>query len=180
MARKSNTKEIKNKHSSRPVGGVETGSQGGEDSHCRGGTETGGVWDEWDRQSDHRQTLQPHIRAQINRTNGGEWSRPHNTRKPLIENARGGWGSSRRDSQPHRRGCWTDPQGPMACTSPPTREPALERPSLIVGGGVKDWNPVEWSGCHCSLSAPPPCTASQYSDQPLPCPREHLRLCPFK
>ena len=46
MARKSNTKEIKNKHSSRPVGGVEMGSRGGEDSSCHGGTETGRVWDE--------------------------------------------------------------------------------------------------------------------------------------
>ena len=36
-ARKSNTKEIKNKHSSRRVGGAETGSRGGEDSRCRGG-----------------------------------------------------------------------------------------------------------------------------------------------
>ena len=50
-ARKSNTKEIKNKHSSRPAGGAETNSCG------RGGTETGGVWDGvWDqrgRQSEH-------------------------------------------------------------------------------------------------------------------------------
>ena len=45
-ARKSDTKEIKNKHSSRWVGGAEMGSQGGEDSCCGGGTETGGVWDE--------------------------------------------------------------------------------------------------------------------------------------
>ena len=52
-ARKSDAKEIKNKHSSRPVGGAETGSRGGEDSSCRGGTKTGGVWDEWGRQSDH-------------------------------------------------------------------------------------------------------------------------------
>ena len=52
-ARKSNTKEIQNKHSSRPVGGTETGSQGGEDLHCRGGTQTGGVWDQQGRQSDH-------------------------------------------------------------------------------------------------------------------------------
>ena len=47
-ARKSDTKEIKTKHSSRPAGGAggaETGSQGREDSRCRGGTETGGVWD---------------------------------------------------------------------------------------------------------------------------------------
>ena len=29
------------------------GSQGGEDSRCHGGTETSGVWDELDRQSDH-------------------------------------------------------------------------------------------------------------------------------
>ena len=53
MARKSDIKEIKNKHSSRPVGGAETGSPGEEDSGCCGGTETGGVWDEQGRQSDH-------------------------------------------------------------------------------------------------------------------------------
>ena len=53
MARKSDTKEIKNKHSSRPVGGAEMGSRGGEDSHGSGGTETGRVWDERGRQSDH-------------------------------------------------------------------------------------------------------------------------------
>ena len=52
MARKSDTKEIKNKHSSRPVGGAEMGSRGGEDSCCHGGTQTGGVWDERGRQSD--------------------------------------------------------------------------------------------------------------------------------
>ena len=52
-ARTSDTKEIKNKHSSRSVGGTETGSWGGEDSRCLGGTETGGVWDKRDRQSDH-------------------------------------------------------------------------------------------------------------------------------
>ena len=36
-ARKSHTKEIKNKHSSRPVGGAEMGSQGGEDTRQGGG-----------------------------------------------------------------------------------------------------------------------------------------------
>ena len=82
------------------------GSQGGEDSRCRGGTNTGGVWDKLGRQSDHWQTLWPHIctdkqragltvvenragrvvgstwgphiHAQIYRTNGGEQSRPCN------------------------------------------------------------------------------------------------------
>ena len=53
MTRKSDTKEIKNKHSSRPVGGAETGNRGREDSRCRGGTETGRVWDKQGRQSDH-------------------------------------------------------------------------------------------------------------------------------
>ena len=44
-ARKSYTKEIKNTHSSRLVGGAETGSRDGEDSSGRGGTKTGGVCD---------------------------------------------------------------------------------------------------------------------------------------
>ena len=52
-ARKSDTKEIKNKHSSRPVGGAEMGSLGREDSRGCGRTETGGVWDERGRQSEH-------------------------------------------------------------------------------------------------------------------------------
>ena len=56
----------------------------------------------------------------------------------LIENARGGWGGSRRDSQPHRRGHWRDPQGPRAYTSPPTRESAPEGPNLIVSSGGSD------------------------------------------
>ena len=54
------------------------GSRGGEDLRGRGGTETGGVWDEGGRQSDHWLTLWPHIRAQINQTNSGEQSRPRN------------------------------------------------------------------------------------------------------
>ena len=54
-ARKSGTKEIENKHSSRPVAGAEVGSWGEEDSCCCGGsrTETGGMLDKQGRQSDH-------------------------------------------------------------------------------------------------------------------------------
>ena len=44
-ARKSDTKEIKDEHSSTPLGGAEKGSQGGEDLRCHGGTKNGGVWD---------------------------------------------------------------------------------------------------------------------------------------
>ena len=89
------------------------GSQGGEDSHCVAG-QTGRVWDEQGRQSDHWQTLRPHIcadkprgpdsrvaengagravgstlgphiRAQINRAKGGERSRLRNTGLQLRE-----------------------------------------------------------------------------------------------
>ena len=54
--RKSNGKEVqhqgnKNKHSSRLVGGAETGT--GAERTRRGGTETGRVWDKRGRQSDH-------------------------------------------------------------------------------------------------------------------------------
>ena len=75
MARKSDNKEIKNKHSTRPVGGAEMGSWGGEDLHGRGGTKTGGVWDERGRQSDHWQTLRPHIHADKLRGPDSEWQR---------------------------------------------------------------------------------------------------------
>ena len=51
------------------------GSRGGEDSRGRGGTETGGVWDEQGRQSDHWQTLQPHIPADKLRGPDSEWRR---------------------------------------------------------------------------------------------------------
>ena len=70
-ARKSDTKEIKDKRSSRLVGGAETGSRGREDSCCCGGTQTGGVWDKQGRQSGHWQAPWPHIHAQINRMRGG-------------------------------------------------------------------------------------------------------------
>ena len=53
--------------------------------------------------------------------------------KPLIENPFGGSGGSRRNSQPHRRVHWRDPQGPRACTSPPTCKSEPEGPSVIVG-----------------------------------------------
>ena len=46
------------------------GSRGAEDSCCRGGTETGRVWDKRGRQSEHWQTLWPHICTQINREAG--------------------------------------------------------------------------------------------------------------
>ena len=40
---------------------------------------------------------------------------------PLFGFVHGGWGSSRRDSQPHRRGHWRDPQGPRTTQTHPHR-----------------------------------------------------------
>ena len=51
-ARKSDTKEIKKTFIQTCRRGGD-GHRGGEDSRGRGGTETGGVWDERGRQSDH-------------------------------------------------------------------------------------------------------------------------------
>ena len=118
----------------------------------------------------------PHSRIDKPGGMAGEWSRPYNPGlqcreikpQPLIENSCGGWGSTRRNSQSHRRVRWRDPQGPRACTSPPTWDSAPEGPNLIVGSRGSNWNPAEWSKCHCSLSAPPPHTVSQCSDQHYP------------
>ena len=51
------------------------GSWGGEDSSGHGGTETGGVWDERRRQSEHWQTLWPHILTDKPRGLDSEWRR---------------------------------------------------------------------------------------------------------
>ena len=44
----------------------------------------------------------------------------------------------RRNSQPHRRVHWRDPQDPKTYTNLPTRESAVEGPNLLVGSGGSD------------------------------------------
>ena len=74
-ARKSDTKEIKKT----PF--IQTGRRGGDGQPGQRGLvllwqdETGGVWDERGRQSDHRQTLRPHIRRDKPRGPDSEWRR---------------------------------------------------------------------------------------------------------
>ena len=70
-----------------------------------------------------RQTTQPRVPER-----GNEAS------KPLAVKTYGGSGS-RRNSQPHRRVCWRDPQGPRMNTIPPTWESAPEGPNLLVVAG---------------------------------------------
>ena len=164
------TKEIKKKHSYRPVGGVEMGSQGREDSQQGSGwwTQRGGswwsgwslnrVWINWEETGERDRSCNPGLQRGEIKPQTSDWKCPW------------GWGDSRRDSQSHKRGRWRDQQGPRVCTSPPTREPAPEGPNLIVGS--REWlKPSgEWSRRHCSLSAPPPRTASQCSHQHDPAP----------
>ena len=57
--------------------------------------------------------------------------------KPQAVKTRGNLGSGR-NSQPHRRVCWRDPQGPRMYTSPHTWELAPERPNLLVGSEGSD------------------------------------------
>ena len=124
------TKELK-KHSSRPVGGAETGSQGREDAQ---------QGDSWWTERSHicvqikqegqlgRETVQPRVPARGNKAS-----------EPLAVKTCGGC-SGRRNSQPHRRVHWRDPQSPRMYTNPSTRESALvwEGPILLVGSGESD------------------------------------------
>ena len=73
-----------------------------------------------------RQTRQPRVPVWGNKAS-----------KPLTENTCGGCGG-RRDSQPHRRVPWRDPQGPGIYTNPPTQESAPEGPDLPMGSGGSD------------------------------------------
>ena len=93
------------------------------------------------------QTGQSHIPMQINQEERLGKERDQATQgsiegkyslKPLIENTCGGCGGSGRNSQPHRRVPWRDPQGPRMHTNAPTRESAPEGPNLLVSSGKSD------------------------------------------
>ena len=132
------TKELKKKHSSRLVGGVETGSQV-ERTHSKAAAGRPAKWWIVDWAVPHscadklggttgevRQTAQPRVPARGNKDS-----------KPLTENTCGGCGS-KRNSQPHRRVCWRDPQGSRRYTKPLTWELVGEGPNLLVGSVESD------------------------------------------
>ena len=60
------------------------GSRDGEDSRGCDRTETGGVWDELGRQSEHWQTLRPHIRAEKPRGPHSEWRRMGQAKRRVV------------------------------------------------------------------------------------------------
>ena len=175
------TKELKKKHSSRPVGGAEMGSRV-ERTHGKmvASRRSGAGKAATDQQGSSCRTRQgsgwrtrSHIRVQINWEEQWGSETDHATQgssvggkslKPLIENTCGGWGSNGRNSQPHRRVRWWDLQGPRMYTIPPTWESAPERPNLLVDSGGNDWNPTE-SGASGIVPSrtPPPQRALQRS-----------------
>ena len=86
----------------------------------------------------------PHLHVDKPGGTTGEQDRPHNPRfkwenkasKPACKNL---WGcSSGRNSQPHRRVQWRDPQGPRMYTNPPTQESAKEGPNFLVSSRGSD------------------------------------------
>ena len=115
------TKELKKKHSFRPVGGVErkhikVAAGGPTLAHGYTRRNNWGV----------RQTVQTKVPAWGNKAS-----------KPLAIKTCSGCGSWR-NSQPHRRVHWRDPQGPRMYTNPLTRESAPEGPNSLVGCGGSD------------------------------------------
>ena len=120
------TKELKKKHSSRPVGGAETGSWGREDSWQGGGWRSG----------------RSHICKQINWNNCGETQttqprvpvqgkiKPQNLTVKTCGDCDG-----RINSKLHKGVCWRDPR---IYTNPPSPESAPEEPNLLVGSEGSD------------------------------------------
>ena len=108
---------------------------------------------EWARQQLVEQAV-PHVHMDKLGGTNGEWDIPHNpvwvpvwesnASKPLAVKTCGGCGDGR-NSQPHRRVCWKDPQGPRTYTNPLTWESAPEGPNLLVGnrGVTERWLTAE-------------------------------------
>ena len=127
------TKELKKNHLFRLVGGAEM------DSWAREDTWQGGIWrngwvrwqlEDQGRQDSSWQNTWSHICMLTNREDqlGRKTVQPRvplwekTASKPLAVKTSGGCGG--RNSQPHRRVHWRDPQGPRMYTKPPTEESA--------------------------------------------------------
>ena len=93
----------------------------------------GGKNGEWD-------TLQPRVPV---------WGKKAS--KPLTEKTCEGCGS-RRNSQPYRRVCWRDPQGPRTYTNPRTQESAPEGPICLWVAEEVNESSGESGKRHWSLS----------------------------
>ena len=126
----------------------------------------------------------PHSRAEELGGTTGERDRSSATQgssvgklslKILNENTCGGCGSSGRNSQPHRRVHWRDPQGPETDTNPPTQESAPEGPTLRRGLEAGR----ELSKLHCSPLDPFPTYSATTPQSVLPHTGEHLSPAPY-
>ena len=166
------TKELKKKHSSRPVGGEETAS-GAERTRVK--VVAGGPG--WVRQWLADQARQWLTDWAVSHSCAGkpggttrEWDRLCNPGfqfgeiKPQnlwLKKTCGGWGS-RRNSKSHRRVYWRDPHDPRMYTYPPTQELAPEEPNLLVGSWRSDWKPTQsWASSIVPSHTPPQHTAPE-------------------
>ena len=190
--RKSNGKEARHQ-GNKKLTFIQTSRRGGDGQLGRRGLLL--PWQDWDWRSVGRtgqavwtlaDPAAPHSLTD-KPTNGREGSRPrnpglqHGEIKPQTFDWKRSWGLGRQQERlpASLRGHWRDPQGPRVCTGPPTREPAPEGPNLIVGVGVKDWNPEESEVGAIAPSRPLP-HVQHHSTAELPRPGEHLRLRPLK
>ena len=150
------TKELEKKHLSRLVGEAEMGSwvektcsnaAAGELGWARWWLGVGAVPHRvqinWKGKQGTRQTTQPRVPAQGNKAS-----------KPQAVKTCGGCGSGR-NSQPHRRAHWRDPQDPGRYTSPHTQGISTRSAQLVCGKwGRRLKASREPSKGHCSLSDP--------------------------
>ena len=143
---------------------VAAGGPGSGGSASRPGSSTFACWLIGRNNWGVRQTWQPRVPVQGNKAS-----------KPLTEKTCLGCGG-RRNSQPHRRVCWRDPQGPRMYAKPPTWDSAPEWPHLLVSSGGSVWKLTEsWA----SDIVPSWTSPSHTVSCGLPHPGKYLRLCPL-
>ena len=158
---KSNNQGVKEETFTQTGGRGGDGQLGREDSWQGSGWRTRGshicMWIPRRNKWGVRQTMKPRVPVWGNKAS-----------KPLLKKTCGSSGS-RKNSQPHRKVHWRDPQGSRTYTKPPTCESAPEGPNLIVGSGGSDWKAAEsWASSVVLSLTPPPHTVSQHSDVSCP------------
>ena len=131
---KSDNQGVKKKHSPRPVGGVEMGRRGRGlvARQLAGGPGWAKRWLEDQAVPHHVQINQEEqLGSRTDPTNQGSRT-GIKASKPLTVKIYGGCGSGR-NSQPHRRVHWRDPQGPRMYTKPPTQGISTKRAQFACG-----------------------------------------------
>ena len=109
---------------------------------------------------------------------GGGWG--HKVSKPLAVKICGGCGS-RRNSQPHRKVGWRDPQDPRTCTNTTAQEISTRRVQCACGV-AKEVTESQRRAKQAALFPlnPSPTYSTTTQRLGLPHPGENLSLCPLQ